>query len=102
MLSKKERFSTEDLLLAQKQKNKKVPTPLGTFVVFEDGDSLGKKAIIISKKVSKSAVERNKLKRLFFNTTREIKDLKVKSFILHLKKTFTKEEIKTTLRSLVI
>jgi len=101
MLSKKERFSTSDLSLAQKQKSKKFPTSLGTFVVFEDLDGgLGKKAIIISKKVSKSAVERNKYKRLFFNTVKEIKALNKRSFILHLKKTFTKEEIASALKSL--
>lgn len=53
----------------------------------------GKKAVILSKKNFNTATLRNKIKRLFFNTIREEKSLKNKTFILYCRKEFTKEEL---------
>ncbi len=98
MLSKKERFSTQDLNSARDIKGKRINSPLGFFVVYEGGN---KKGIMVGKKVFKTAVLRNKYKRLFYNTVKEIPTIKKMSFIFHPKKTFTKEELLKELTSVL-
>jgi ribonuclease P protein component len=84
MLPKKNRFTAKELnsLWTPKQKSKKHNTQYGFFVVYEESTSPnpsrifdlslqrrveegGKKGIILSKKNFKTAVLRNKYKRLF-------------------------------------
>lgn len=96
MLPKKERFSSKDLsdknFIKQGQK---IYTAYGFFVIFNT--PLSKKGIILSKKNFKTAVLRNKYKRLFYNTIlelqKEIPNLKPKSFLFHPKKVFAKQEL---------
>ena len=94
MLPKKEKFTTEDFKNKILFKNgRKIYTPCGFFVVL--GSLSGKKGIIFSKKSFKTAVLRNKYKRLFYNTLLEIQkqnsELKNKSFVFYPNQPFTKD-----------
>ncbi len=97
MISKKEKFSSKDFSNKKLFKNsKKIYTPYGFFLVLED--FLCKKGIILLNKNFKTAVLRNKYKRLFYNTLLELKkdskiDLQKKSFVFYPKKQFSKEEL---------
>ena len=91
MIPKKERFSTADLSKLKSLKSKRINSSLGFFIVYESDKS--KKGIMMSKKVFKTAVMRNKYKRLFFNSIKEVSELKNKSLIFHPKKIFNKEEL---------
>ena len=105
MLPKKEKFTSLDF--ANKllfNNSKKIYTPYGFFLVLRsenvEGVIFNKKAIILSKKNFKTAVLRNKCKRLYFNSLLEVfkqkPELRNKSFIFYPKKTFTKDDIITT------
>lgn len=98
MLPKGEKFTTSDFSKMKNLKSKKIHTPIGFFVVYEGH----KKGIVISKKVFKRAVDRNKWKRLYYNALSEMKGLENSSFIFHPKKSFTKEELVNTLLQSVI
>lgn len=107
MLPKKERFTTADFSkIKSNLKFKKLNTLYGFFIIYEKGV---KKAIILSKKNFKTAVERNKIKRLFYNTILDIQNeqekseviIKNKSFVFHSKKSFTKEELKKDLKQII-
>ena len=91
MLAKKERFSTKDLSFIKTLKSRRINTNIGFFVIYES--ETNKKGIMVGKKVFKTAPGRNKYKRLFYNTVREIPKLKEISLIFHPKKVFTKEEL---------
>jgi ribonuclease P protein component len=99
MLPKKEKFTSKEMSDGALFKNgKKVHTTYGFFVLTPQplGGS-GKFGIVLGKKYFKTAVLRNKYKRLFYNTLLEFKKdtkLVVKSLIFHPKKIFTKEELK--------
>lgn len=92
MLPKVERFSTTELSNLKNIKSTKTNCPLGFFVIFPTATTR-KKGIMVSKKVFKTAVIRNKNKRLFYNTVNSLESLKNKSFIFHPKKTYTKKEL---------
>ena len=103
MLPKRERFSTEDFKSIKKQKTKKFIVNNGFFVVLlglsntklESKFIITKKSVILPKKIFKTAVLRNKYKRLYYNTISfflKEKNLD-KSFIYYPRKTFTKENL---------
>ena len=116
MLPKKEKFTTKDLGNKNIFKSgKKIFVEYGYFLQTPGG--LHRKGIILSKKNFKTAVLRNKYKRLFYNTILEIykgnsprsgesvskefsEKLKEKSFIFYPKKVFTKEELLNTLKNI--
>lgn len=109
MLPKTERFSARDL--SDKtlfNKSGKIYTQYGFFVILAnpDPETKGKKGIILSKKNFKTAVLRNKYKRLFYNTVRELQQnsisLKSLSLTFHPKKAFSKEELKLDIVKSVI
>lgn len=114
MLPKKERFTTADFSKIRTHKFKKIYTPYGFFVVYpaysEATEGMatthqsGKKGIVMSKKNFKRAVDRNKYKRLFYNTILEVQETKpetkTKSFVFHPKKVFAKEELKQFLETI--
>lgn len=95
MLPKTKRFTAKDLdnLRKLNPKHTKLNTPYGFFVIYEGS----KKGIFLSKKNFKHAVERNRLKRLFYNVflevSQECKEIEKYSLILHAKKAFNKKEI---------
>lgn len=99
MLAKKEKFSTEDILLTKKIKSKKIHTNIGFFNFYLDNPMLkNKKTIILSSKDFKTAVLRNYHKRLFYNIIRELKQkeefkLNQVSFVFFAKKAFNKKEL---------
>jgi ribonuclease P protein component len=100
MLSKKQKFTAQEFADKQTFKNsKKVFLEYGFFLVLEKGKGVGtgKFGIVMSKKNFKTAVLRNKYKRLFYNTLLEIKreDKSVEniSLIFYPKKVFTKENL---------
>ena len=101
MLPKTERFTTKELdgLRRINPKTKKLNTPYGFFVIHELPEPTGKKGIILTKKIFKTAVLRNKTKRLFYNTILEIKkenqnlNLNQATFLFHPKKVFSKKEL---------
>lgn len=102
MLPKKEKFTSKDFSDKNIFKNsKKTYTKYGFFVVLE-GEN--KKGIILSKKVFKTAVLRNKYKRLFYNSILELQksfpQINTKSFVFHPKKEFSKEDLLKDLKSL--
>lgn len=123
MLPKKEKFTTQDFKDFKKEKSRKIHTSYGFFLVlrsFPELRSLGvggsvegvdsnKKGIILSKKNFKTAVQRNKVKRLFYNTILEIKnklkesssELESVSFIFYPNKVFTKEDLKDDLMKIL-
>jgi ribonuclease P protein component len=104
MIPKRNKFSTEDFANKGLFKNsKKTITAYGYFSVLEKGN---KKAVILSKKNFKTAVLRNKYKRLFFNALLEVQkdkpELVKTSFVFYPKKTFTKEEIVLDLSKIML
>lgn len=105
MIPKSERFSAKDFSNKNLFKNnQKIYTLYGFFVVL-DGD-LNKKAIVISKKNFKTAILRNKYKRLFYavlsKTQKNYPILKQKTFIFNPKKIFTKDELEKDLINLFV
>ncbi len=98
MLPKKERLNTTDFSEIKNLKFKRLNVSYGFFVIYESGS---KKGIVMSKKNFKTAVSRNKIKRLFYNTVREIPSLKAMSFVFHPKKIFTKLELQKDLLSMI-
>ena len=116
MLPKFERFNTTDLSKLKNKKFKKIIVKYGFFVVYPEpephltspinkGGIVRKKGIILSKKVFKRAVDRNKYKRFFYNTILDIQkgnsELKSKTFIFHPKKVFEKEELQKDLLAIL-
>jgi RNase P protein component len=103
MLPKQEKFTARDLSDKSIFKNsKKIYTPYGFFLVLSPSptERVGvrpKKTIILTKKNFKTAVSRNKHKRIYFNTLLEVfkqkPELRSKSFIFYPNKIFTKDDI---------
>lgn len=122
MLAKKERFTSVDFSKLKTLKTKRIIVKYGFFVivVVESASTpggqraprplevLSKKAIVLSKKNFKTAVSRNKYKRLFYssilniqaleekNTNTEVGSLggiKHKSFIFYPNKIFSKKDL---------
>lgn len=80
-------------------KGKNINTPLFNLKVSESADKNTKFGFVVSKKISKKAVLRNKTKRVLQKAAREIleKTQKGKNIIIYAKKTFTykdSEEVK--------
>lgn len=103
MLSKERRFSTTDFLLIKKTKPQKTYTDIGVFCVYKELKE-SKFAIIMTKKVFKTAVLRNKYKRSFFNLIKEEKiDTSTKGLclIFYPSKIFNKEDLKKVLLSVL-
>ncbi len=106
MLPKKEKFSSRDFSNKNLFRNsQKIYTQYGFFVVLENYiNPYFPKAIVLSKKNFKTAVLRNKYKRLFCNTLLEVQreniSLKQKAFIFYPKQFFSKEELREDLKKL--
>jgi ribonuclease P protein component len=92
MLPKKLKFSSKDHSKVKAFKSKKLITKYGFFVILEETFG-GKKSIITSSKNFKTAVLRNKVRRLFYNTLANEDSIMNKSFVLHAKKEFTGPEL---------
>lgn len=71
MLKKINRISSRSEFLEAKEKGEMVSTPLFGFLIQKKQDSLKKFGFIISKKISKRAVDRNKIKRLLSEVVRK-------------------------------
>jgi ribonuclease P protein component len=112
MLSKKLRFSTSDFSLIKTLKPQKVFTDIGVFCIYKNlQNDLGesKFAIVVPKKIFKTAVSRNKHKRIFFNVLQNYLTqpllAKVRSsacsIIFYPRKNFNKEELKKELATVL-
>jgi len=114
MIPKRNKFSSRDFANKSLFKNsKKVVVPYGYFSILTPpslpllrGGTQNKKGIILSKKNFKTAVLRNKFKRLFYNTLLEVQKEKKEfleiSFIFHPNKLFSKEELVIDLKKIVL
>ena len=117
MLPKQNRFSSSDFSLIKTMKPKKIFTDIGVFCVYENfpnliqvlpraagqhlNSDINKFGIIVPKKIFKTAVSRNKHKRLFFNTLLEFKKTdNINSFVFYPKKIFNKEDVLHAIMSL--
>ncbi len=105
MLPKQNRFSSSDFSLIKTIKPKKIFTDIGFFSIYENlkvnNLEVNKFGIIVPKKIFKTAVLRNKHKRLFFNTLLEFKKTdNINSFVFYSKKIFNKEDVLHAIMSL--
>ncbi len=91
MLPKSQRYTTKDFVKIKAEKTKKLYTNIGFFVFISFMPI--KFGVILSKKNFKRAVDRNKYKRLFFNTLLANKKLATTSFLFYPKVEFTKAEL---------
>ena len=73
MLAPKNKFSRADFDKIKQNKTKRVNSQNGFFVFIEDSIYPPKKTIVVSKKISKSAVERNNLKTMWHDRRKPIK-----------------------------
>lgn len=107
MLAKNKKFTTEDFKVIKKEISKKIHTKYGFFLVINTclPELVGKKGAVLPKKIFKTAVLRNKYKRLFFNTLRELETQKPKlgltTLLFFPRQVFTKEELVQDLSRLV-
>lgn len=94
MLPVKNKFSKEDFKSLKSFKTKRINSELGYFVVFikdlDKNKKTTKNTIVVSKKVAKSSVQRNKIKRLFYNLMLELRP--EISFIFFANKILTKSD----------
>lgn len=107
MISNKFKFKREDFNKIKQQKTKRVNTQFGFFVIFQSDfgivlnkiteEVIGKKSIVVSKKVFKTAVSRNLHKRIFYNIMKDInknETLKEKAFVFFPNKSFNSVNLK--------
>ncbi len=101
MLPKQNRFSSSDFSLIKTIKPKKNFTDIGVFCVYKNFPNLNinKFGIIVPKKIFKTAVSRNKHKRIFFNILKN-KENKNDSLLFYPKKIFNKEDVLHAIMSL--
>ena len=108
MIPKKEKFITSDFSLIKTIKPQKVFTNIGVFCVYANpGEKLtcNKFAIAPSKKIFKTAVSRNKHKRMYFNFLKENKQkikLQNNLCIFYPNKLFTKEILEVEMSKVVL
>lgn len=70
MIPKREKFTTSDFSLIKTMKPRKIFTNIGVFCIYNNPSKeagCNKFAIAPSKKIFKTAVSRNKHKRIYFN-----------------------------------
>ena len=83
-------------------KGKNINTPLFNLKISESGEDVTRFGFVVSKKISKKAVLRNKTKRVLQKAAKEALDkiTKGKNVIIYAKKTFTykdTEEVKNNI-----
>ncbi|MCA9356232.1 ribonuclease P protein component [Candidatus Nomurabacteria bacterium] len=76
MLSKRHKLSKKDFDILDGLKKKKVSQSLFSLVYNKNNEKPSKISVVVSKKISKKATDRNKLKRLIFD---QFKDFTLKN-----------------------
>ncbi len=105
MLPTKNKFGKIDFQTLKNQKTKRVNTDIGFVLALQDVITPIKQTIVLSKKVAKSSVTRNKLKRLFYNSVLELNkeiSFSKKSFIFYPNKNFTKEKLQEIIKNICL
>lgn len=108
MISKKEKFITSDFSLIKAIKPRKIFTNIGVFCVYTNptkNAGCNKFAIAPSKKIFKTAVSRNRHKRIYFNFLKsnhnKIK-LQDSMCIFYPNRLFSKEVLETEMSKVVL
>lgn len=102
MIPKRERFTSIDLKNNRNIKGKRLNAKFGFFLIFplKQGE-IGKKGIILSKKNFKTAVLRNKYRRLFYNVLRSLESRTKHSILFSPKQEFSEEELREVLLNVI-
>lgn len=110
MLPKKEKFTSTDFSKLKYIKTKKIHTNIGFFVIIlpqtpGSMSTLTRVSVVLPKKIFKTAVNRNKYKRLFYNTLLSLKkvDNKVNklSLVFYPKREYTQQELEEAFREIL-
>lgn len=108
MIPKKEKFITSDFSLIKSLKPRKIFTNIGVFCVYVNPNitiSCNKFAIAPSKKIFKTAVSRNKHKRIYFNFLKDNhKKIKLQNSlcVFYPNKLYTKETLESEMSKVVL
>jgi ribonuclease P protein component len=108
MIPKKEKFITSDFSLIKTLKPRKVFANIGVFCIYTNlkkNKPCNKFAIAPSKKIFKTAVSRNKHKRIYFNFLKNNHDkikLQDSMCIFYPNKVFSKEMLETEMSKVVL
>jgi ribonuclease P protein component len=108
MISKKEKFKTLDFSLIKTLKPRKIFTNIGVFCIYSNPNkdaACNKFAIAPSKKIFKTAVSRNRHKRIYFNFLKESHEkikLENSMCVFYPNKLYTKEALEAEMSKVVL